>query len=62
MLSTSAMTKIGAPGGSEPPLTEAHLTSPDVDVDVLIRRRNVMTSQALFDDDASVGRAQPATA
>ena len=30
-------------GGKEPPLTRAHFTSPDVDVDILIRRRNVMT-------------------
>ena len=54
--------KIGAPGGSKPPLTRAHLTSPDADVDVLIRRRNVMTPRMLFDDDASVERPQPATA
>ena len=54
--------KIGALGGSEPPLTGAHLTLHDVDVDVLIRQRNVMTPRALFDDDASVGRPQPATA
>ena len=54
--------EIGAPGGSEPPLTGAHLTSPDVDVDILIRPRNVMTPRGLFDDDASVGRPQPATA
>ena len=48
--------KIGAPGGSEPPLIGAHLTSPDGDVDVLIRRRNVMMPRTLFDDDASVER------
>ena len=53
--------KIGALGGSKPPLTRAHLTSHDADVDVLIRRRNIMTPRALFDDDASVERAQPAT-
>ena len=29
--------EIGAPSGSEPPLTGAHVTSPDADVDVLIR-------------------------
>ena len=53
--------EIGAPGGSEPPLTGAHLTSPDAVVDVLIRRRNVMTPRTLFDEDASVERPQPAT-
>ena len=53
--------EIGALGGSEPPLTGAHLTSPDADVDVLIRRRNVMTPRTLFDEDASVERPQPAT-
>ena len=53
--------EIGAPGGSEPRLTGAHLTSLDADVDVLIRWRNVMTSRTLFDDDASVERPQPAT-
>ena len=53
--------EIGALGGSEPPLIGAHLTSPDADVDVLIRRRNVMTPRTLFDDDASVERPQPAT-
>ena len=53
--------KIGAPGGSEPPLTGAHLTLPDADVDVFIRRRNVMTPRTLFDDNASVERPQPVT-
>ena len=53
--------KIGAPGGGEPPLTGAHLMSPDADVDVFIRRRNVMTPRMLFDEDASVERPQPAT-
>ena len=53
--------EIGAPGGSEPSLTGAHLTSPDADVDILIRRRNVMTPRMLFDEDASVERPQPAT-
>ena len=53
--------EIGAPGGSEPPLTGAHLTLPDVDVDILIRRRNVMTPRTLFDDDPSVERPQPTT-
>ena len=54
--------EIRAPGGSEPPLTRAHLTSPDADVDVLIRWRNVMTPRTLFDDDASVERPQLVTA
>ena len=53
--------KIGAPGGSKPPLIGAHLTSLDADVDVLIHRRNVMTPRTLFDEDASVERPQPAT-
>ena len=53
--------EIGAPGGSEPPLTRAHLMSLDADVDVLIRRRNVMMPRTLFNDDASVERPQPAT-
>ena len=53
--------EIGAAGGSEPPLTGAHLTSPDADVDVFIRQRNVMTPRTLFDEDASVERPQPAT-
>ena len=54
--------KIGAHGGSEPPLTGAHLTLPDADVDVLIRKRIVMTPLSLFDDDASMERAQLTTA
>ena len=53
--------EIGALGGSEPPLTGAHFTLPDVDVDVLIRQRNVMTPRMLFDEDALVERPQPAT-
>ena len=53
--------EIGAPGGSEPPLTGAHLTLLDADVDVLIRQRNVMMPRTLFDEDASMERPQLAT-
>ena len=47
--------EIGAPDGSEPPLSDAHLTSLDADREVL-RRRNVMTLRTLFSDDAVVER------
>ena len=48
--------EIGAPSGSEPPLTGVHLTLPDVYVDILICRRNIMALQSLFGDDACVER------
>ena len=48
---------IGAPSGSEPSLSGAHLTSLDVDREVL-GRRNVMTSRTLFGDDAVVERIE----
>ena len=50
--------EIGALGGSEPPLNGAHLTSLDVDREVLLRRRNVMIPQTLFNDDAVVERVE----
>ena len=49
--------EIGPPGGSEPPLSGAHLTSPNVEREVL-RRRTVMTLRTLFGDDAMVERAE----
>ena len=49
--------EIGPPGGSEPPLSGARLTSPDADREVLCRRI-VMTLRTLFGDDAMVERAE----
>ena len=49
--------EIGPPGGSDPPLSGARLTSPDVDREVL-RRRTVMIPRTLFGDDAMVERAE----
>ena len=49
--------KIGAPCGSEPLLSGRHLTSPNVDREVL-RRRNVMTLRILFSNNAIVKRAE----
>ena len=48
--------EIGPPGGSEPPLRGARLTSPDADREVL-HRRTVMTPRTLFGDDAMDERA-----
>ena len=48
--------EIGPPGGSEPPLSGAHLTLPDADREVLCRR-TVMTPQTLFGDNAMDERA-----
>ena len=49
--------EIGPPGGSEPPLSGARLTSPDADREVL-RKRTVMTPRTLFGDDAMVDRSR----
>ena len=49
--------EIGPPGGSEPPLSGARLTSPDADREVL-HKRTIMTPQTLFSDDAMVERAE----
>ena len=46
-------------GGSEAPLTGAQLTSPVVDVEVLVRKRNVITPRSLFIDDPVVQRVDP---
>ena len=54
--------KIGAPGGSEPSLTGAHLTSAYVDVNILICRRNVLMPRSLFGNDAFMERPQPVIA
>ena len=49
--------EIGPPGGRDPPLSGARLTSPDADGEVL-HRRTVMTLRTLFGDDAIVERAE----
>ena len=49
--------EIGPPGGSEPPHSGAHLTSPDADREVL-RKRTVKTPRTLFGDDAMVERVE----
>ena len=51
--------EIGAPGGSEPPLTGAHLTSPDADTEILMRRRSVMIPRSLFLEDPIIEGAEP---
>ena len=50
--------KINAPGRSEHPLSGEHLTFPDVDREVLLRKRNVMTPQTVFSDDVVVERVE----
>ena len=50
--------KIGALGGSEPPLSGVHLTSLDVEREVLLHKRNVMTPETLFSDNAFVDRVE----
>ena len=47
--------EIGPPGGRDPLLSGARLTSPDVNREVL-RRKTVMTPRTLFGDDAMVER------
>ena len=49
--------EIGPPGGRDPPLSGARLTSPDADREVL-RRRTIMTPRTLFSDDAIVETAE----
>ena len=49
--------EIGPPGGRDPPLNGARLTSPDADREVL-RRRTIMTPRTLFGDNAMVERAE----
>ena len=50
--------EIGAPVGSEPPLSGAHLTFPDADREVLLHKKNVMTPWTLFSDNVVVERAE----
>ena len=49
--------EIGPPGGRDPPLNGARLTSPDADREVL-HKSTVMTPRTLFGNDAIVERAE----
>ena len=51
--------KLGALGGSEPPLTRAHLTSLDVDMEILMWRRSDMTPWSLFLEDPIMEGVEP---
>ena len=46
-------------GGNKPPLTGAHLTSPLADVEVLVRRRNIIAPRTLFVEDRIVDAVDP---
>ena len=46
-------------GGDKPPLSGAQLTSPIVDVEALVRRRNVIAPRTLFVEELVIKAAEP---
>ena len=46
-------------GGDELPLSGAQVTSPIVDVEALVRRRNVIAPRTLFVEELVVGTVEP---
>ena len=46
-------------GGNKPPLTGAHLTSPNANVEALVQRRNVNAPRTLFVEECVVDAVDP---
>ena len=51
--------EIDSLGGSELPMGGAHLTSPNVDMEIMFHRRNVMILRSFFPEDLVIMGAKP---